>query len=122
MALTFGPYSPIWRAGDLLFIAGHVGVNPHSKSALPDIEGQTMQVLTNLENTMRDVGFEIKNIVKTTVYLVSMDDFTAMNKVYEQYFAIPRPVRSTVGVSELPRVGGDTKLLVEIDAVAYVGK
>lgn len=120
MAPVYGPYSPVRQVGNLLFISGQVGINPDTKLAPSDIAGQTEQVLNNLKDVLESCGAGIDNIVKTTIYLVNMDHFEAMNSVYEGFFKAPRPARSTVAVSELPRVGGNNKLLVEIEAVAQV--
>ena len=115
---TYGPYTPVREAGNLLFVSGQIGVDPNTGQATPDIESQTRQALANLAVALKDAGASLDDVVKTTVFLADMDDFTAMNAVYEQAFAAPRPARSTIGVGELPRVGGTSKLLVEIEAVA----
>ena len=85
----------------------------------PDIANQTERALLNLENILQKAGFSLSDVVKTTVYLTDMGDFEAMNRIYELRFDAPRPVRSTVGVNELPRLAGKVPLLVEIEAVAY---
>lgn len=121
MTTTFGPYSPITHAGDLYFVAGQVGVHPETKIAPEDIGNQTERAILNLENVLKDVGLELSDVVKTTVFLTNMDDFAAMNDVYETRFSVPRPARSAVGVKELPRVGGDSKILIEVEAVAVKG-
>ncbi len=118
MTHAFGPYTPIRQAGDLLFVSGQVGVNPDNNVAPKDIAGQTERALLNLENVLRKSGAELNDVVKTTVFLTDMDNFAAMNEAYERRFDSPRPARSAVAVRELPRVGGDTELLVEIEAVA----
>lgn len=120
MTTTYGPYSPIRKVGNLLFLSGHIGVNPDNKTAADDITGQTKQVITNLTATLESEGATLTDIVKTTVFLVDMGDFVGMNAVYEALFTVPRPARSTVAVRELPRVAGDTQILVEIEAVAYL--
>lgn len=114
---TYGPYTPVRRAGDLLFVSGQVGIDPTTKKAISDILQQTEQALNNLKNALENEGASLDDIVKTTVFLTHMDNFEAMNGAYEKVFATPRPARSTVGVRELPRVG-DVPLLVEIEAVA----
>jgi 2-iminobutanoate/2-iminopropanoate deaminase len=68
---------------------------------------------------MEEAGLELDDVVKTTVFLTDMGNFAAMNEVYEKHFTAPHPARSAIGVRELPRVAGDTPLLVEIEAVAY---
>jgi 2-iminobutanoate/2-iminopropanoate deaminase len=119
MNTTYGPYAPVRQVGNLLFISGQVGIDPVTKTAARDIERQTEQVLKNMEQALSAVGANLQDVVKTTVFLTDMDNFTPMNRVYEQVFHAPRPARSTVGVLELPRVGGETPILVEIEAVAY---
>jgi 2-iminobutanoate/2-iminopropanoate deaminase len=116
---TYGPYTPVRPAGNLLFVSGQVGVNTTTKTAAPDVSEQTKQVFRNMAAVLETNGASLRDVVKTTVFLTNMDDFAAMNAVYEQLFEVPRPARSTVCVRELPRVGGDTALLVEIEAVAY---
>jgi 2-iminobutanoate/2-iminopropanoate deaminase len=116
---TYGPYMPVRQAGNLLFVSGQVGVDAATKTAAPNITEQTRQVLLNMTQVLANNGTSLNDVVKTTVFLTNMDDFAAMNAVYEQLFDAPRPARSTVCVRELPRVGGDTALLVEIEAVAY---
>lgn len=119
MATTFGPYTPVRQAGNLVFVSGQVGVDPVSKAAAADMTEQTKQTLRNLAAVLADNGLTMQDVIKTTVFLTDMDYFSAMNEVYEQAFSALRPARSAVAVRELPRVAGGTKLLVEIEAVAY---
>lgn len=116
---TFGPYAPVRRAGNTYYTAGHVGVDPATKTAAADITGQTKQALENLKYTLATMSVGMDDVVKTTIFLADMADFAAMNDVYLGYFSEPRPARSTVAVKELPRVGGKVPILVEIEAVAY---
>lgn len=116
---TFGPYTPVRSAGTTYYTSGQVGVDPTTKQAPPDIAAQTEQVLKNLAAVLAEQGLGMEHVVKTTIYITHMEDFAALNAVYEQHFPAPRPARSTVGVSDLPHVGGDTAILVEIEAVAY---
>lgn len=122
MTNTFGPYSPVRRVGNLLFVSGQVGVHPSTKVAPTDIALQTERTLLNLESVLRQVNASLNDVIKTTVYLTDMDNFEAMNNVYEQRFDAPRPARSTVGVKELPRLAGEIEILVEIEAVAQAGR
>jgi 2-iminobutanoate/2-iminopropanoate deaminase len=115
---TYGPYSPIRGADNLLFVSGQVGVDPVTKKAPADIAAQTEQALRNMEDVLYSVEATLQNVVKTTIFLTDMDDFEAMNAVYEKAFSAPRPARSTVCVHELPRVGGAVSIRVEIEAVA----
>jgi 2-iminobutanoate/2-iminopropanoate deaminase len=116
---TYGPYTPVRSAGGLLFVSGQVGVNSATKLASTDASEQTKQALLNMTEVLAGVHASLHDVVKTTVFLTDMDDFAAMNAVYEQMFQAPRPARSTICVRELPRVGGDTRLCVEIEAIAY---
>jgi len=115
---TYGPYSPVRKADNLLFVSGQVGVDPITKKASSDIAAQTEQALRNMEDVLRSAEATLQDVVKTTIFLTDMDDFEAMNAVYEKVFSTPRPARSTVCVRELPRVGGKMPIRVEIEAVA----
>lgn len=119
MSQTFGPYSPIRKAGNAYYISGQVGVDAVTKSAAKDVRAQTQQALQNMQALIAEHGLAMDNIVKTTIFVTDMGHFAEINSVYETFFAPPRPARSTVGVKELPRVAEDTALLVEIEAVAY---
>jgi 2-iminobutanoate/2-iminopropanoate deaminase len=113
---AIGPYSQAIRAGGFLFTAGQVGFNPETGELVDGgIEEQTRQVIRNLEAILRAAKLELSSVVKTTVYLVEMGDFSAMNEVYARAFATHRPARSTVAVAALPRGAR-----VEIDAVAVL--
>ncbi len=114
---TFGPYSPIFNAGDLSFISGQIGVDTKSKTSAIGVQAQTKQALENMKHLLEQNSLSMNDIVKTTVFITDMDNFASMNAVYETFFDAPRPARSTVAVKELPRVGTN-KLLVEIEAVA----
>lgn len=118
MNTVYGPYSPVRTGGGMLFISGQIGIDPITRTADADIVAQTQQALNNMNSLLQAEGLSLENIVKTTVFLTSMDNFPKMNTIYEQNFTIPRPARSTVAVRELPRVAGDVELLVEIEAVA----
>lgn len=114
---AIGPYSQAMRSGDLIFTAGQISLDPHSMelTAVGDISGQTQRVLTSLKAILEEAGASLDTVLKTTVFLASMDDFAAMNEVYGQFFDKHRPARSTVEVSRLPK-----DVLVEIDAIAAV--
>lgn len=115
---TYGPYTPVRSAGNLLFVSGQVGVDASTKTAPMNVSEQTKQALLNMEQVLAASGASLKDVVKTTVFLINMDDFIDMNTAYEQMFEPPRPARSTICVRELPRVGNSTPLSVEIEAVA----
>jgi len=116
---TFGPYSPVRRAGSTYYTAGQVGVDPATGTAAGDVTTQTKQALENLKTVLAGVSLGMDDVVKTNIYVADMADFAAVNQVYVDYFAEPRPARSTVAVKELPRVGNGVPILVEIDAVAH---
>lgn len=119
MTTTYGPYTPVRSAGNLLFVSGQVGIDPATKTAPVDVEGQTKQVLKNMTAALENAGASMQDVVKTTIFVTNVDDFAKVNNVYELFFDTPRPARSTVEVAGLPKVAGDTKLLVEIEALAY---
>jgi 2-iminobutanoate/2-iminopropanoate deaminase len=111
-----GPYSPAVRAGDWLVLAGQVGIDKESGRIVDGVEAQARQVLANVAAVLGDCGASLTDVVKTTVFIVDMADFPAVNAVYADAFGDHRPARSTVAVAELP--GG---AYVEIEAWAYVG-
>lgn len=117
MNKTYGPYSPFTTTDNLIFTAGQIGAKDGHAPA--DIASQTALVLKNLESVLIEAGSNLSQVVKTTVFLTSMDHFESMNAVYAKVFEVAgsRPARSTVAVGELPRVA-DQPLLVEIEAVA----
>ena len=109
-----GPYSQALRAGGFLFTAGQVGFDPGTGELVDGgIGEQTRQVLQNIRAILEAGGSGLAQVVKTTVFLVDMADFAAMNEVYADVFGTHRPARSTVAVAALPRGAR-----VEIEAVA----
>ena len=122
MSQTFGPYSPIRQAGDFYYISGQVGVDPETNMCGQTIEEQTAQIMANLESLLATMGLGMNDIVKTTIYVKDMADFAKVNDVYAGYFEPPFPARATIGAKDLPHVGGEANIKIEIDAVAYKGK
>ncbi|MEN9201785.1 MAG: RidA family protein [Thermostichus sp. DG_1_6_bins_120] len=111
-----GPYSQgVVAPGKFLFTAGQVGLDPKTGQLVgEDITSQTQQALRNLEAVLVAGGTSLANVVKTTVFLADMNDFAAMNRVYQEFFSTdPAPARSCVQVARLP-----LNALVEIEAVA----
>ena len=109
-----GPYSQAVKVGNFLFISGQIAINPETgKLEGETVAEQTERVLKNIEAILREAGFSLKDVVKTTVYLKNMCDFAEMNGVYAKFFEEHRPARATVEVSKLP-LGA----LVEIEAIA----
>lgn len=115
---AIGPYSQAIRAGDFVFLSGQIPLEPGTGQLVAGgIAEQTHQVLKNLGAVLAAAGASYAGVVKTTVYLADMNEFTAMNEVYGTYFSSPAPARATVQAARLPR-----DVRVEIDAVAYLGK
>ncbi len=116
---AIGPYSQgILATGrDVLFLSGQVGLDPVS-GALEGggIVGQTQRVLSNIEAVLLAAGMEKGNVAKTTIFLTNLDDFQAVNAIYEEFFSGHRPARSTVQVAALPK-----SALIEIEVIAVRG-
>ncbi len=113
-----GPYSQAVRIGKLVYTAGQIALDPATgKMVEGDITVQTERVLQNIEAVLRAAGTNLKNVVKTTVFLKDINDFATMNAVYGQFFDKKPPARSTVPVPDLP-LGAQ----IEIEAVALVKK
>lgn len=110
------PYNQAIRVGDLVFVAGQLGVSLETgELAGPSAAEQTEQVMGNLAAILEAAGSSLDRLVKTTVFLIDLDDFAAMNEVYARYVGDRPPARSTVEVAGLP-----TGARVEIEAVAHV--
>jgi len=114
---AIGPYSQGTAGAGLVFVSGQLPINPENgQFASNEIEGQTKQSLKNLQEILKASGSSFDNVLKTTVYLKSMDDFAAMNKVYSDFFKEGSyPARSAVEVGRLPK-----DALVEIEAIALL--
>jgi 2-iminobutanoate/2-iminopropanoate deaminase len=116
---AIGPYSQAIRAGNLVFTAGQIALDPATQLVVaPGIAEQTTRVLENLRAILEAAGTSLARVVKATVYLKDFNDFAEMNAVYATYLAaegVAPPARSTVEVSRLPK-----DVLVEIDLIAEV--
>ncbi len=113
---AIGPYSQAIRCGQFVYTSGQIPLDPVSGEIVgTDVETQTHRVLQNMQALLTSAGASLDSVIKTTVFLVNMSDFQAMNAVYTSYFGAAAPARSTVAVAELPR-----KALVEIECVALV--
>jgi 2-iminobutanoate/2-iminopropanoate deaminase len=101
---AIGPYSQAIRSGSFLFVSGQIALDPLTGDLVSgDVAAQTVQVLKNLDAVLRAAGATFANVVKTTVYLIDMADFPAMNEVYGGCFQAQPPARATVAVQALPR-------------------
>lgn len=111
---AIGPYSQAIRAeGKLFFMSGQIPLSPGGDLVLGDVRDQTRQVVTNMRAMLESAGLSFANVVKTTIFLSSMDHFAAVNEVYGEAVGENPPARSTVAVAGLPK-GVD----VEIEAIA----
>ena len=111
---AIGPYEQAVRAGDFIFCSGQIALNPDGELVGgDDVAAQAEQVLSNLRAVLNAGGSDLSRVVKTTVFLASMDDYKAVNEVYARYFSAPYPARAAVAVRTLPK-----KVKVEIDAIA----
>lgn len=114
---AIGPYSQAVRAGGFVFVSGQIPLDPQTGEFVAGgIAEQTEQVLSNLVAVLEAAGTSLDRVVKTTVFLASMNDFAAMNEVYGRYFIANAPARATVEAARLPR---DAR--VEIEAIAEAG-
>lgn len=111
---AIGPYSQGVNIGNMVFFSGQIPLDPNTGEMVEScIKTQTKQSLENVKALLEDQGLDFSNVVKTTVFLDSMDDFMAMNEVYAEYFCAPYPARSAVAVDKLPKGA-----LVEIEVIA----
>jgi len=110
---AIGPYSQAIAAGDFVFCSGQVGLDPVSGDLAEGLEQQVLRGLENMKAVLEEAGLSSADVVKTTVFLTSMDDFAAMNEIYEKVFSDSPPARSTVAVKELPKGA-----VFEIEAIA----
>jgi len=110
------PYSQAIRSGDFVFVSGQLALKPGDKELSGgSIEEQTEQVFANLAAILAEAGTSLAKLVKTTVFLQSLDDFQGMNSVYAAHVGDRPPARSTVEVAKLP-----SNALVEIEAIAHL--
>lgn len=112
---AIGPYSQAITTDELVFVSGQIALDPATGDALTSepIETQTRRVMQNLQAVLEEAGTSLAKVVKTTVFLVDMNDFAAMNAVYGEFFTSEPPARSTIQVVGLPRGAR-----VEVEAIA----
>ena len=112
---AIGPYSQAVVANGMVYTSGQIALTPEGVMLENDVVIQTKQVLKNLKAVLEEAGSSMDKVVKTTIFIDSMDDFVTINEIYEEAFGAHKPARSTVAVKTLPK-----NALVEIDAVALV--
>jgi 2-iminobutanoate/2-iminopropanoate deaminase len=113
---AIGPYSQAIKANGFVFVSGQVAIDPATQQVIAgDVVAQTDRVLRNLSEILEAAESGLGKVVRSTVFLKSMGDFSAMNEVYGKYFSSAPPARSTVEVARLPK-----DVLVEIDVIALV--
>lgn len=113
---AIGPYSQAVAVNRHIFLSGQLGIDPETGELVsPDVKAQTAQALANMEAVLKEAGASSNNVVKTTVFIIDMADFQAVNEIYSKTFAVNPPARSCVAVAALPKGGR-----VEIEALAIL--
>ena len=109
---AIGPYSPAIESEDAVYCSGQLGIDPTTGLLTEGVTAQAEQALDNLGALLRAAGLSYNDVVKTTIFMVDLANFAAVNEIYARYFAEPFPARSTIQVAALPKGG-----LVEIEAI-----
>lgn len=113
---AIGPYSQAVKAGGMVFCSGQIPIDPATGEFISGgVAEQTRQVLANLSAVLEAAGLGLDDVVKTTVFLADMADFTSMNEVYSEFFSENKPARATVQAARLPR---DARVEIECIALA----
>lgn len=110
---ALGPYVHAVKVGDMVFISGQLGLDKETGELSKTLEEQTHLSLKNLGEVLKEAGLDYKDVVKTTIFLDDINDFTTVNEIYAKYFTKSYPARSCVEVGNIPKGG-----LVEIEAIA----
>jgi len=110
---AIGPYSQALVVDKLIFCSGQIGIDPKTGNLVDGIENQTKQILENLKNILEEAGSSLDKVIKTTIFLTNINDFSLVNQIYGEFFSSHKPARSTVGVASLPKGA-----LIEIEALA----
>jgi 2-iminobutanoate/2-iminopropanoate deaminase len=109
-----GPYSQAVQCGTELYCSGQIPLDPKTGELVDgDVTAQTERAIENIGAVLCAAGYEFADVIKTTIFLIDMNDFAAVNAVYEKYFGMSKPARSTVAVAALPRGAR-----IEIDCIA----
>ena len=110
-----GPYSQAVKCGRFIFGSGQIAIDPAAGKIIGEnIAEQTERVMKNIKNILESAGYSLEDVVKTTVFLKNIEDYSEFNKVYSKFFSKKFPARTTVGVANLPK-----NVLIEIDFIAY---
>lgn len=110
---AIGPYSQGINVGNMYFFSGQIPLDPETGVMAEGIEAQSHQAFKNVKGLLESQGMDFSNVVKTTVFLDNMDDFTTVNDIYATYFVEPFPARSAVEVAKLPKGA-----LIEVEVIA----
>lgn len=109
---AIGPYSHAVSANGFIFLSGQLGLDPQTMTLVEGLEAQTHQTFKNIKAVLSTLNKDFSDVVKTTIFLINMNDFTQVNIIYADYFGDHRPARSTIAVAQLPKGG-----LIEIECV-----
>ncbi|MCK5040356.1 MAG: RidA family protein [Candidatus Aenigmarchaeota archaeon] len=113
---AIGPYSQAVKINNIVYLSGQIAINPQTQEFMDEsIEVQAKQVLDNIKAVLEAADSSLEMVVKTTIYLTNIDDFSKVNEIYSSYFSTSKPARSTVCVAKLPK-GAQ----IEIDAIAEI--
>ena len=110
---VFGPYSAAVEANDIIFISGQLPIDPANGEIINDIKAATKQVLLNIKTILEKTDLDMSHVVKTTIFLKNIADFSAVNEIYADFFPQEPPARSTIQANVLPKGA-----LIEIEAIA----
>ena len=100
---AIGPYSQAILSKDTLYCSGQIALNKKGNFIAENIEEETIQIIKNISEVLKEANMNLSNIVKTTIFLKNMDDFSLVNSIYEKSFTLCPPARETVEVSALPK-------------------
>jgi 2-iminobutanoate/2-iminopropanoate deaminase len=115
-AAPIGPYSRAVKAGNMIFFSGTIALNEDGNMVQDSLEAETVQVMENIKNLLKDAGISFSHVVKTSIFLSDMAHFAQVNEVYARYFTGDFPARETVAVAGLPKGAN-----VEISVIALAG-
>lgn len=110
---AIGPYSHATESNQLIFTSGQIGLNPTTNKLVDGLEAQTIQSMKNLDNILKTADSDLDHIIKVTIFLKNIDDFSKVNDIYQEYFNDSFPARTAIEVGNLP-----ANALIEIEAVA----